>query len=88
MLLSIRAGRSNRPVASFVRLARSRAHRRREALHIGQLQGRSYATEPARSEENGSADSGPLSSMLLSLFPIRGAVSDVSQLPRLQGTMK
>jgi DNA polymerase gamma 1 len=62
MLLSIRAGRSSRPVASFVRLANPWAHHRQESLQIGRLQWRTYATDTAKADDNGSAESGAVSS--------------------------
>jgi DNA polymerase gamma 1 len=71
MLLSVRAGRSSRPVASFVRLAWPRAHRRQESLQIGRRQWRSYATESAGPEENGPGDSGSLSSEFALLLKIQ-----------------
>jgi DNA polymerase gamma 1 len=61
MLLSIRTGRSSRPSASFVRLARHRAHRRQEIQRVGG-QWRFYATEGVGSEESAAAGSGSLSS--------------------------
>ncbi|CAG8956242.1 hypothetical protein HYFRA_00003622 [Hymenoscyphus fraxineus] len=52
MLHSIRAGRSIRPCASFVRLAKHRAHRRQENLR---QQVRCSSTEPLAAENEGHA---------------------------------
>ncbi|KAI9051550.1 hypothetical protein LZ554_004596 [Drepanopeziza brunnea f. sp. 'monogermtubi'] len=59
MLHSLRAGRTNRPCAGFVRLARHRAHRR-QAI-VPQLQWRPYATEAVKSDEGAAAESRSLS---------------------------
>jgi DNA polymerase gamma 1 len=62
MLLSIRAGRSSRPCASFVRLARHRAHRRQDDVpKILGGQWRFYATEVVRSEESAASSASLLS---------------------------
>ncbi|KAG4433168.1 DNA-directed DNA polymerase gamma mip1 [Cadophora sp. M221] len=59
MLPSIRAGRSSRPCASFVRLAKHRAHRSQGIARI-RAQCRLYATEVAGPGENDAAASGSL----------------------------
>lgn len=60
MLLSTRAGRPSRPWASFVKLAKHRAHYRQETRRTGP-QWRYYATETAKEGDNGATDSGSLS---------------------------
>ncbi|KAH6680813.1 DNA polymeras-like protein gamma [Halenospora varia] len=56
MLLSIRAGRSSRPCASFVRLAKHRAHRRQETSRL-LAQWRTYASEAGTADAITSGDS-------------------------------
>ncbi|KAE8442001.1 DNA-directed DNA polymerase gamma mip1 [Mollisiaceae sp. DMI_Dod_QoI] len=60
MLLSTRAGRPSRSWASFVKLAKHRAHYRQEIRRTG-LQWRCYATAIVRGEDAGAADAGALS---------------------------
>ncbi|KAF4634326.1 hypothetical protein G7Y89_g3779 [Cudoniella acicularis] len=56
MLLSLRAGCSSRPCASFVRLAKHRAQRRQETSRL-LVQWRCYATEAAKSDGSSTGDS-------------------------------
>ncbi|PVH73851.1 DNA polymeras-like protein gamma [Cadophora sp. DSE1049] len=60
MLLSIRTGRSSRPCASFVKLAKHRAHRPQGRASFG-VQCSQYATEAASPEEKHATGSGSLS---------------------------
>ena len=62
MLLTIRAGRSSRPPASFVRLAKHRAHRGQSPA-VSTKQCRPYATNAAVTEEIAVDAEGTLSSM-------------------------
>lgn len=64
MLLSISAGRSNRSCASFVRLARHRAHRRQDSLILRLQCSRYYGTESAELKENLDAVSESVSSRI------------------------
>jgi DNA polymerase gamma 1 len=61
MLLLIRAGRSSRPCASFVRLAKHRAHRRQESS-ISSVRWRGYTTQADIVDEDATTESGSLSS--------------------------
>ena len=61
MLLLIRAGRSSRPCASFVRLAKHRAHRRQESSILS-ARWRGYATEADVVDEDATTEAGSLPS--------------------------
>lgn len=86
MLPSIRAGRSSGPCASFVRLAKHRAHRPQGIARVG-AQCKLYATEAAGPTEGDATGSGSLSSKTLPT-PMLISVLSILQDPQMHGTMR